>query len=130
MTASPLGLLVGEGLLFSGRDGEPDLSSAKVAVLQSQQTASAAEHVLVAFSERANTRSFGEKSAGLTSLNGLFNLSDGSALLLSIGFLQSAGGVRYTDAIIPDVDYSAARQQDAHSPEDAAMSWLTTNCPG
>lgn len=128
VAASNEGLLAGGELLFRRGEQAPDLSLARVAVLQSAQTASAAEHLLVAFSGRENTRSFGQASAGLTTLNDLYEVSDGSAILLSIGVLQGAMGTVYDGPIQPDVIVAGGPPGNPKDAEVAAHDWLKSTC--
>lgn len=56
----------------------------KVAVLTDQATASSGEAVTIAFKTRANTKSFGNATCGLSTANQGFNLSDGATLILTV----------------------------------------------
>lgn len=73
-----------------------------VAVLLSPFTTSSGEAVVVAFTGRENTRTFGTPTAGLTTANAFFPLSDGAAILLTTSTYADRTGRLYGGALIPD----------------------------
>lgn len=140
-----LGALIGEGELGSFKDatglttnwfyrdgqaGEEDMPYVRVshpeflfdpdrtpvAVLIGPQTASAGEATAISFQGRPNTRFFGKPSAGLTTANELFPLSDGALIILSVAVELDRTGQEYGGKIVPDVDTSNA--------ESEAIEWL------
>jgi carboxyl-terminal processing protease len=106
-------------------------TDAPVAVLINSSSASAAEAVLIAFSGRAGTRSFGTQTSGVPTANDILPLADGSALVLTVSVgLDRAGnlyeGPIQPDEVVPDVT-TAPRPDD--SVAAAASSWLETATP-
>ena len=98
-----------------------------VAVLTGPRTASSGEAMAVAFRGRPQTRSFGQATAGLSTSNQGFLLSDGARLLLTTATFADRDGTLYGTALEPDVPVPP---QDGLPPlpEDAvveaAQSWL------
>ncbi len=73
-----------------------------IAVLTGPDTASSGEAVVVAFRGRPNTRFFGKPTAGKTTGNELFILSDGAEVgITGVTFVDRTGQV-YGGKIIPD----------------------------
>jgi carboxyl-terminal processing protease len=97
-------------------------ADAPVAVLIGPQTASSGEMTAIAFIGRKNSRLFGSPSAGLTSANKTFKLSDGAALILTAAGVADRNGHEYIGPITPDevVDSAAAIP--------AAKKWLEATC--
>jgi hypothetical protein len=54
-----------------------------IAVLLSSATSSSGEAVAIAFRGNPNTRSFGQRTRGLTTANGRFTPSDGAIIILT-----------------------------------------------
>ena len=75
---------------------------ARVAVLTSAMTSSAAETLVIAFRGRAGTRVFGTPTAGMSSSRVVYPLSDGAELGLSVGVSEDRVGTVYTGPIEPD----------------------------
>ncbi|WP_435138236.1 S41 family peptidase [Formosa sp. A9] len=73
-----------------------------IAVLTSSKTCSSGEVVTVAFRNKKNTKSFGEPTAGLTTGNTQFDLSDGSAIFLTTSIYADRKGVVFGGKINPD----------------------------
>jgi len=89
-----------------------------VAVLFDRGTASSGESVAVSFAGRPRERSFGEHTAGFTTANMPFPLSDGAVLYLSTSVVADRTGKVYGDGIDPDMlipepDTRPAAGQDA-----------------
>lgn len=59
---------------------EINLTNSPVAILQSRLTASAGELIVISFTGRSHTRTFGENTFGVTTINKGFLLSDGAIL--------------------------------------------------
>lgn len=78
------------------------LENTKIAVLVDKATTNAAEVVMVAFSGRLNTRTFGSATCGRASGNQTFNMSDGALLYLTTSFLIDRNQVDKQGAIQPD----------------------------
>jgi carboxyl-terminal processing protease len=87
-----------------------------LAVLTSDRTASAGEAVLVAVRSQRAVRSFGAPTAGLTSANKVFTLSDGTRLVITHAFYGDAAGQLVDGPVIPD--------QAADDAMAAARAWI------
>lgn len=106
----------------SNRDGG---SGPRVAVLLGPWTMSSGEALALCLLSRAGTRSFGEPTAGLTTVTQGYALSDGSMLILPVSLMGDAAGRAIHGPLAPmnlvpfaswpDADDAAAR---------AARAWL------
>lgn len=97
----------------------PLLENVKIAVLVDKATTNAAEVVMVAFSGRPETRTFGSATCGRASGNQTFNMSDGALLYLTTSFLIDRDQVNKQGVIQPDeviTDQSAIYTQ--------AVNWI------
>ena len=83
----------------------PDV--AWVAVLLDRGTASSGEAIAISFAGRPRERSFGEHTAGFSTSNDMYTLSDGASLFLCVGIELDRTGHRYPDGIDPDVKLPA-----------------------
>ena len=91
----------------------------KVAVLTDNGVASSGEATTIAFRKRANTRSFGVATCGLSTANRGFPLADGALLNLTVSTMADRAKTSYGDVINPDeviVDQAQADQR--------AIAWL------
>ncbi|MFN9320723.1 MAG: S41 family peptidase [Chitinophagales bacterium] len=77
--------------------------NAKIAVLIDNKTASAAEMTAISLIGLPNVKLFGQTSAGKTTGNRIFNLSNGSMIALSTSWAIDRKGKIYFGPIIPDV---------------------------
>lgn len=93
-----------------------------VAILTNHATASAAETVVVAFSGQPRTSQFGTQTAGLTTSNETYLLSDGAALVVSTAYYVNRNGEIFDEPISP-VSSSAAWDT-----VEAAVTWLLRQC--
>ena len=91
-----------------------------IAVLTSARTISSGEAVAIAFRGNPNTRSFGQRTQGLSTANGTFKLSDGAAIVLTQAIDADRSGKVYEDGVSPDVVTEAS---EAGLPA-AARQWL------
>lgn len=114
---------------WSGKAKEKKASKAaktppKVAVLIDSLTASSGEMVAMAFKGRSQAKLFGQPSAGRTTTNQDFRLSDGSLLLLATGYMADRNRNKHVPHIAPDVvvEYSAVGAPDKTI--EAAKKWL------
>ncbi len=73
-----------------------------VAVLTGHDTRSSGEAIVVAFRGRANTRSFGRETGGLSTANHMYALSDGACINLTVSVLADRTGHQYGEQIVPD----------------------------
>jgi hypothetical protein len=97
-------------------------STAPLAVLIGQNTASAGEAVAIAFAGRAATRSFGRGSAGYTSANLPTDLSDGAILAVASSWSADRTGREYRAALTPDEGVPEGEELKA------ARNWLDAQC--
>lgn len=109
--------------------GEPRVSRERsdkpIAVLLSRQTASAAELVAVALSGAETVRSFGQETAGLTTSNRTFELSDGTMLVVTVANYADAAGEIVHGSLIPD---HVVNTRGAVGAEFQAEAWLKGLC--
>ncbi|RUO73178.1 S41 family peptidase [Idiomarina ramblicola] len=87
-----------------------------IAVLSSEQTASSGEALLVAVKDKANVRSFGEPSCGMSTSNRSFKLSNGATLNITTAIMASKSGTIFGGRI--PVDESSSR------PVEDAIQWI------
>ncbi len=100
---------------------------APVAVLQDDETASAAEIVAAAFAARAQTRSFGTATRGATAATRTFPLMDGAALMLAVASTVDRHGRVLSGPIEPDeivVDQERGQGIEDQLTIAAARQWL------
>jgi len=95
------------------------------ALLIGPQTVSAGEAVAVAFVGRPEARLFGYVTAGLSTANESFTLSDGAMILLATSSYADREGTVYGSVIGPNEYISARGAADGTDPVlDAAVEWL------
>ena len=94
-----------------------------IAVLTNENSASAAEGLATLLAGEANTRSFGQPSAGLTTGDRLILLSDDAGLNLSVPYLATKEGEVFTGRIPVDVVVEPGAGE-ADSVLAAALNWL------
>ena len=100
-----------------------------VAVLLGVETASAGEAVAIAFRDRPDTRSFGWRTAGLTTANAGYALTDNARIALAVAEMIDRNGLRYTPYVRPDEETIAALRvhrvgRTVDVTRNAAVSWL------
>jgi C-terminal processing protease CtpA/Prc len=96
----------------------------KVAVLVDNGVASSGEATFIAFRGRANTRSFGAATCGLSTANSGFVLSDGALLNLTVSVMADRAKTKYGDQVQPDEIVEGA------SPVvERAVAWLQAANP-
>lgn len=98
---------------------------APVALLTSSATASAAEAVVISFRGQDRVRTFSVSTAGMTTGNESFEMSDGAVLVLTTTFMVDRSGTRHDGALIPDVPVNPRAATDTL---DVAREWLTAQC--
>ena len=118
----------------SGEGYRTQCSRKSIVVLSGRRTVSAGEIVALAFKGREKTYLFGEPTAGLTTANATYSLSDRSMLVLTVCQEADHTGRICEGKIIPD-QMIAASALDIHAPgppadgdpvKTAAISWLMT----
>jgi carboxyl-terminal processing protease len=97
-----------------------------VAVLTDSLTASSGEAVAVAFRGRADTRSFGSATFGVSTANAVFVLSDGAVIFLTVATLADRDGTLYGGKLEPDSAVAGSKTGDRATDAalDAAVGWL------
>lgn len=98
-----------------------------IVVLTGRRTVSAGEVVALAFKGRALTCLMGEPTAGLTTANATYSLSDKSMLVLTVCQEADHTGRICEGSIQPDKLIDAASTTGDDPARDAAISWLIGN---
>lgn len=93
----------------------------RVAVLSDVGIASSGEATLIAFRQRADTRSFGQPTCGLSTANSTFPLSDGATFTITTSVMADRAKTRFGDSISPDEIIS-----DPAQAIQRAVQWLQT----
>lgn len=91
----------------------------RVAVLTDALTASSGEAVAIAFRGRADTRSFGTPTCGLSTANHTYPLSDGGFLYLTTSVMADREGTPYGGPVVPDEVV-----EDSAKVAERAIAWL------
>lgn len=102
------------------------LGAVRVAILIGPHTANSGESVTLALRERAQTRSFGQPTAGLFSVNSALPLSDGAMILLTTAPSSDRTGKPHHERLEPDeLIAEPPGQKDGEGPTlSAAVRWL------
>jgi carboxyl-terminal processing protease len=93
----------------------------RVAVLTDGFTASSGEAIAIAFRGRADSRSFGTPTCGLSTSNRSFTLSDGAVLALTTAVMADRTGKAYGGPVVPDEVID-----DPANVAERALQWLET----
>jgi carboxyl-terminal processing protease len=101
-----------------------DLRNARVAVLIGPGTASSGEATALSFRGRANTRFFGQPSAGVSTANRVFTLPDGSLLVLTTAMMLDRNGRGDGEQLMPD-ESTPVETEGSDPAMDAAVEWLS-----
>lgn len=99
-----------------------------IAVLTGPSTASSGEVIVTSFRGKRNSRSFGEGTAGLSTGNSDYLLSDGSMILLTTSIYADRNGNAYGGKIQPDVlVYSDIGKTDVEDESivKQAIKWIS-----
>ena len=114
------------GCRVSGEGYRTQIARKSIVVLTGRRTVSAGEIVAMAFKGKDQTYLFGEPTAGLTTANATYSLSDHSMLVLSICREADHTGRIWEGSIVPDKVIPAAGSGDlAGDPvKTAAILWL------
>ncbi len=121
------GIQSNEFVKVSGKGYKLMKNNNPIAVLTGANTASSGEVVVTAFRQKENTRSFGEPTAGLSTGNATFELSDGSMLVLTTTVYADRKGNRYGGRIVPDSSVKFSYQEIASDTDQvikAAIEWI------
>jgi C-terminal processing protease CtpA/Prc len=103
----------------------PKTSSPKIAILIDSLTASSGEFTAISFIGKENTKIFGEHSAGYTTSNYTFPLSDGALLFLAVGYAADRSKKIYVNGIEPDVLVAEKIKDNQDNYLNVAVKWLT-----
>jgi carboxyl-terminal processing protease len=98
--------------------------SNRIAILIDSSTASSGEFTAIAFKTLPNVQFFGQPSAGYTTSNQTFRLSDGSYLYLATAFMADREKNRYFPNIIPDVIIPLKQDKENNLTISIAKEWL------
>jgi carboxyl-terminal processing protease len=98
--------------------------SCKVAVLIDSMTASSGEFTAIALKSLSNVRFFGQASAGYTTSNRTFSLSDDSYLFLATAYMADKHLNQYLPRIIPDVVTQNHTDNKVDITIETAKKWL------
>jgi C-terminal processing protease CtpA/Prc len=93
----------------------------RVAVLTDNGIASSGEAVVISFKARPDTRSFGDRTCGLSTANAPYPMSDGATLNITEAVMADRTRTKYGYAIQPDETVSATDQM-----VERAVAWLRT----
>ncbi|WP_293786449.1 S41 family peptidase [uncultured Pedobacter sp.] len=99
-------------------------NSAKIAVLLDARTGSSGEMAAVSLLGLPNVKSFGQTSAGYTTANYTFNLSNGDQLQLARTYVADRTGKGYPENIKPDVFIDDLSNTKNDRVIAAAKTWL------
>ncbi|HEY9130965.1 MAG TPA: S41 family peptidase [Dyella sp.] len=101
-----------------------DLQQIPVAVLIGSHTSSSGEAVAVAFKGRARSRFFGQPTDGLSNVNRMYRLPDGTAILLTCAVDMDRGGHAYESGMTPDTQLPDDLSSGVDTALGAARDWL------
>lgn len=96
----------------------------KIAVLIDSMTGSSGEMAAISLIGLPNVKTFGQNSAGYTTANRTFVLSNGSQLLLAVQFVADRTGKPYKDIIVPNVLVNDLTNTKNDGVIGAAKKWL------
>ncbi|KUJ52963.1 S41 family peptidase [Chryseobacterium sp. JAH] len=96
----------------------------RIAVLIGPMTASSGEATAISFIGKTNVRTFGTPSAGLTSANKGFKLSDGKMILLASSYEMDRTGKNYTGKIQPDELVEPSKDLNNDNQIQLATQWI------
>lgn len=102
-------------------------NSKPIAILTGYKTGSAGEVIVTAFHDKPNAKSFGTSTAGLSTGNENFKLSDGSMIFLTTAIYADRNGNAFGGKIIPDefvnISYNSLGQSNDRV-IDKAIAWI------
>ena len=96
----------------------------KIAVLINSMTGSSGEMTAIAFIGLPNVKLFGQPSAGYTTTNSTFYLSDGTQLYLATNFVADRTHKTYPDKIIPDVIINTPSSFGNDETLESSKNWI------
>lgn len=96
----------------------------KIAILINSMTGSSGEMTAISFIGLPNVKLFGQPSAGFTTANSTFYLSDGTSLFLATNFVADRTHKVYPDTITPDVIIKPQSRSGNDETLEYAKKWL------
>ena len=96
----------------------------KIAILIDSMTASSGEMTAISFIGLPNVKVFGQPSAGLTTGNSSFKLSDGTTLNLATVYVADRTKKSYLSVITPDVVVNTNPAETSDISLNTAKEWL------
>lgn len=115
---------------FLGADLGPEaleigaMAALPLAILIGPGTASASEAIAAFLRARPDSVLVGQPSAGLTTTNQKFDLSDGGVLILATGRLTRSTGKGYRGRMYPELSADTATEEGAL---DRALQWIAAS---
>ncbi|MGH1516820.1 S41 family peptidase [Chryseobacterium sp. JK1] len=97
-------------------------TQSKIAVLIGPRTASSGEATTIAFIGKTNVKLIGQPSAGYTSANQVYSLSDGKSLALATSYEMDRNGKVYYSKIDPDIKVDSQEGKDMDI--ETAKTWI------
>ena len=94
----------------------------KISVLINQHTASSGEMLAISLLGFENTKAFGSKSYGLTTVNSTFHFKDGTMLFLATGYMADKQKHIYHNGITPDINLENELSEEMVL--QTVMQWL------
>lgn len=86
--------------------------NSKIVVLTNNTTSSSGEIIALAFKGKSNVYTVGEPTAGYTTANATYNLSDKSMLVLTVCQEADRTGKVYSGRLLPDITVASATSGD------------------
>ncbi|WBV57288.1 S41 family peptidase [Chryseobacterium daecheongense] len=80
--------------------------------------------LLFPLSEKKNVKTFGQPSAGLTSANQGYELSDGRTLYLAVSYEMDRTGKEYKEGIQPDIMITPSEDKNVDAVLQKATEWI------
>jgi len=114
----------GQGFMGKGKFYKVKTMSAPIAVLIDSFTASSGEMTAISFIGLRNIKTFGQPSAGYTTANGTYRLSNGTILQLANSYAADRKKNIYKERIYPDV-HIKENSKTADDTMAAALEWVT-----
>jgi carboxyl-terminal processing protease len=113
----------GRGFMGKDKFYKVKTMSAPIAVLIDSFTASSGEMTAISFIGLRNVKTFGQPSAGFTTSNGTYRLSNGAVLQLANSYAADRKKNIYKERIYPDV-HIKENTKTADDTLEAALEWV------
>jgi C-terminal processing protease CtpA/Prc len=99
----------------------------KIAILLNENTASSGEMTAISMIGLTNTKTFGQKTAGYTTVNSTIKLKDKTEIYLATGYCTDRNNKVYNNNLIPDKIVEKKDSDVKDSTLDEARKWLLEN---